>query len=139
MDRELIAYLDRKFTENEEATRRAVEGLGKELREDLGGQIRELREDLGDLRETTTRLESETREAHIRIERHVGTHKLLAEAIADLSAKVDRHHEENAKAREEDRALWGAVILDVKGRLDDHDSRLGNCEARATRLESAGT
>lgn len=54
----------------------------------------------------------------------------VAEGVVDMNAKFDRQREENERARREDRAFFTSLLQEVKGRVDDHETRI-------TRLESA--
>ncbi len=116
MDQELITYLDRRFGDQD----------GKF--EGLTGQIEALRE----------HVDTQIRETQIMVEGLRSTIETVAESVVATNAKLDRSHEDHESKRQEDGAFCTSLFLDVKGRVDDHEDRLGDCEARLKRMESAG-
>ena len=88
MDQELIAYLDRRFAQNEETTRDIVEETTHRI-----------------VDQATQRLEGQIRQTQVMVEHLRSDLETVAEGVVDMNGKFDRHREENEHARREDRAF----------------------------------
>ena len=121
-----------------QAVRKDLGGEIQAVRKDLGGEIQAVREGLGgEIEAVREDLGGEIRHTQVMVEHLRSDVEAIAENVVDMSAKIDRYREENEQTRREDRAFSISLFRDVKGRVDDHDARLGDLEARVTRLESA--
>ncbi len=124
MNQELIAYLDRRFGD-----------LDKSLDRRFGEVDTQIRETQISLRE---HIDTQSRETQIMIEGLRSSQETLAESIVDMNADRARSEERAERKRQKDLAFCTSLFSDVRGRVDDHEDRLGVCEARVKRIESAG-
>lgn len=126
MDRELVTYLDRRFAENEETTRRIVEETTRRIVDQRFAENEETTRRM--MEETaqrvvdgaTERLEGQIRHTQVMVEDVRSDVKLVAEGVGALNQKVDRLQGDNERARREDRAYFTALFRDVQGRMAEH-------------------
>ena len=131
MDKELIAYFDRRFGdlersldrgfgENEEAARRAMAEFGKEQPEGLDYRIGGLDDEapdrrVGDLEGSSEALcrtiERGFREMWRTLEEIRRLMDICQEGVAEMNAKLDRRHEDSQRAQRETRELYAAYGL----------------------------
>jgi DNA anti-recombination protein RmuC len=101
-----------------------LEGEIRQTRTDLQGEIRQLD---GKIEQTRTQLQGEIHrlddKVHIQLEYVRGDIKLVAEGVANVNAKLDRHIGETAREFEEVRSLTRLSYVQLEKRVSALESR----------------
>jgi chromosome segregation ATPase len=113
--------------------------LGTLIETGLKGLANQIEQLQVEVRQTQVQVESiqvDVRQTQVQIESVRGDIKQLAEGIANVEEKLDRHVKENIRQFDDVRALMRISYVQIEQRVSTLEDRYDEMNARLTALES---